>query len=93
MKNPIPFLRTVGLVEAGSFIVLVAIAMPLKYFAGLPVAVKIAGSIHGALFMALCLATSPRMATPDRHLQRRATAGASISLQTKPGPGPIRCRL
>jgi integral membrane protein len=55
MKNPIPFLRTVGLVEAVSFIVLVRIAMPLKYFAGLPVAVKIAGSIHGALFMALCL--------------------------------------
>ena len=27
--------------------------MPLKYFAGMPLAVTIVGSIHGALFIAL----------------------------------------
>ena len=51
MKNPIPFLRAVGLAEAVSFLLLLGIAMPLKYFAGMPIAVKIVGSIHGALFV------------------------------------------
>jgi integral membrane protein len=56
MKNPILFLRYAGLVEAVSFIVLIGIAMPLKYFVGLPIAVKLAGSIHGGLFVVLCAA-------------------------------------
>ena len=30
--------------------------MPLKYFAGLPMAVKIVGMIHGVLFLAFCYA-------------------------------------
>src|SRR5262245_25855359 len=51
MKNPIPLLRTIALVEGVSFLVLLCIAMPLKYFAGLPLAVKLAGWIHGVLFM------------------------------------------
>jgi len=44
-------LRAVGMVEAVSFLLLLGVAMPLKYFAGLPLAVKIAGWIHGLLFM------------------------------------------
>ena len=52
MKNPIPLLRIIALVEGVSFLVLLCIAMPLKYFAGLPLAVKLAGWIHGVLFMA-----------------------------------------
>ena len=43
MKNPIPFLRRVALIEAVSFLVLLGIAMPLKYLAGQPLAVKIFG--------------------------------------------------
>ncbi len=30
---------------------LLGIAMPLKYLAGIPAAVRIAGSLHGALFV------------------------------------------
>jgi integral membrane protein len=37
--------------EGISFLVLLGIAMPLKYVAGMPQAVKIVGSIHGALFI------------------------------------------
>ncbi|MBL7745127.1 MAG: DUF3817 domain-containing protein [Chitinophagaceae bacterium] len=44
--------RKTGIAEGISFIVLLLIAMPLKYFAGLPVAVTIVGSIHGILFIA-----------------------------------------
>jgi integral membrane protein len=35
---------------------LLGVAMPLKYFAGLPLAVRIVGSIHGGLFLLFCAA-------------------------------------
>jgi integral membrane protein len=54
--NPIPFLRKVALAEAVSFLLLLGVAMPLKYMAGMPVAVKVAGWIHGALFITFCVA-------------------------------------
>ena len=54
--NPIPFLRKVALVEAVSFLVLLGIAMPLKYMAGMPLAVKFAGWMHGVLFITFCIA-------------------------------------
>lgn len=55
-KSPIPFLRLITLTEAVSFLVLLLIAMPLKYLAGIPTAVKIVGWIHGALFVIFCFA-------------------------------------
>ena len=51
MKNPVRGLRRVALLEAVSFLVLLGIAMPLKYYAGMPAAVKIAGWVHGGLFV------------------------------------------
>ena len=48
-------LRTLAIIEGVSTLVLFGIAMPLKYFAGLPLAVRIVGSLHGALFVALVL--------------------------------------
>lgn len=56
MKNPIPFLRRIALVEGVSFLLLLGIAMPLKYLANLPVAVKVAGWTHGLLFVTFCYA-------------------------------------
>jgi len=44
--------RKVAFSEGISFLVLLLIAMPLKYLAGLPEAVKIVGWIHGVLFLA-----------------------------------------
>lgn len=49
-------LRIVGVAEGVSFIVLLFIAMPLKYVAGYPMAVTIAGSIHGFLFVTYVIA-------------------------------------
>ena len=46
-------LRTLGMIEGVSTLVLFGIAMPLKYLAGMPMAVTIVGSIHGFLFVAL----------------------------------------
>ena len=55
-KNPVPLLRTTALIEGVSFLILLAVAMPLKYLAGLPQAVKIVGWLHGLLFVAFCAA-------------------------------------
>jgi integral membrane protein len=41
----------VGHAEGVSFLILLFIAMPLKYMADLPMAVRIVGSIHGFLFI------------------------------------------
>ena len=51
MKNRISNLRLIGFIEGVSFIVLLLIAMPLKYYLDLPMAVKITGWIHGVLFI------------------------------------------
>jgi integral membrane protein len=51
LNTPIRRLCFVGVLEGISYLVLLGIAMPLKYFAGMPQAVRIVGSIHGALFV------------------------------------------
>jgi len=48
--------RLAAISEGISFIVLLFIAMPLKYFAGLPEAVKYIGWVHGLLFVLYVLA-------------------------------------
>src|SRR5688572_3128840 len=55
MMNPIPLLRVAALAEGVSFLALLLIAMPLKYVAGQPAAVKYVGWAHGVLFVALCV--------------------------------------
>lgn len=48
-------LRVLGIVEGCSTLILFLIAMPLKYAADMAWTVKLAGSIHGGLFVAYCL--------------------------------------
>lgn len=51
-ERSIQMLRKIGLAEGISFLLLLFVAMPLKYFMGLPEAVKFAGWAHGVLFVA-----------------------------------------
>ena len=44
-------LRLSGLLEGWSFVLLLFVAMPLKYFAGQPGAVRVIGMAHGVLFL------------------------------------------
>lgn len=44
--------RLLGIAEAISFLALLFIAMPLKYFWGMPNATQMTGAIHGGLFLA-----------------------------------------
>jgi integral membrane protein len=50
-NNLVNWFRKVAIAEGISFLVLILIAMPLKYFAGLPEAVKMVGWAHGVLFV------------------------------------------
>jgi len=43
--------RWVAYAEGASFLLLLLVAMPLKYWAGLPMAVRVVGSAHGLLFV------------------------------------------
>lgn len=52
MKKTFSNFRKVALAEGISFLVLLLIAMPLKYLANLPKAVTVVGSLHGILFIA-----------------------------------------
>jgi len=49
--NQLRMFRRVALAEGTSLLVLLFIAMPIKYFMGIPEAVKVVGWIHGLLFM------------------------------------------
>ncbi len=51
LSTPIGRLRVIGLIEGISFLLLLFVAMPLKYFAGFATAVKITGMAHGILFI------------------------------------------
>lgn len=72
VKNPISFLRAVGLVEGVSFLILLGIAMPLKYAAGISAAVKWTGWAHGVLFMIFGLALLRAMRAASWPLGRAA---------------------
>ncbi|MFD1143220.1 DUF3817 domain-containing protein [Larkinella insperata] len=56
LKSPLGRFRFIGILEGISYLVLLGIAMPLKYWANLPMAVKLVGWAHGVLFIAYMLA-------------------------------------
>lgn len=51
MKNTFSLFRKIAFLEGISFLILLFIAMPLKYFANIPMPVRIVGGLHGALFV------------------------------------------
>ncbi len=53
-RSPIGKLRVLGFVEGTSFVLLVLVAMPLKYWFGMPIFVRVVGTAHGVLFLWLC---------------------------------------
>ena len=55
MKSSLSVLRLLALLEGISYLVLLGIAMPLKYYYDKPNAVKIVGMAHGILFVLYCI--------------------------------------
>jgi integral membrane protein len=56
VKDPLQQFRIVAIAEAVSYLLLLGVAMPLKYYFELPLAVRIVGSIHGGLFVLYLIA-------------------------------------
>lgn len=71
-RTPLARLRIVGLLEGSSFLLLLGVAMPLKYLADMPMAVRIVGALHGALFL-LYLAAVAHVKFAHRWPMDRAT--------------------
>jgi integral membrane protein len=61
LATPIGRLRIIAFVEGCSYLLLLFVAMPLKYLAGMPLAVKVVGALHGGLFLIFCAALVPAM--------------------------------
>lgn len=55
-KTPLNRFRVIGFAEGISFLLLLGIAMPLKYIFDFAIAVTIVGTIHGVLFVLYVLA-------------------------------------
>ncbi len=53
-KSSVGRVRAVGMLEGISFLLLMGVAMPLKYAAGMPEAVRYTGWAHGLLFITYC---------------------------------------
>ena len=75
--TPLRQLRLVAFLEGTSFLVLLFIAMPLKYLAGLPLAVRIVGSVHGLLFLVFLAALFRAARQHDWPLSRSLLAFVS----------------
>ena len=59
LATPLSRLRLVGLLEGVSYLLLLGVAMPLKYVLGEPFAVRYVGMAHGILFVLYLLAMVP----------------------------------
>jgi integral membrane protein len=59
MKSGLSRLRVVGILEGVSFLLLLFVAMPLKYVWDQPLAVRYVGMAHGILFLLYLLAIVP----------------------------------
>ena len=55
MRKTYRWFRNIAFAEGVSFLVLLFIAMPMKYAASLPLAVTIVGALHGLLFIAFLI--------------------------------------
>jgi integral membrane protein len=64
----------IGRLEGVSFLVLLLLAMPLKYVAHWPVLVQIMGPVHGALFLAYCAAVFMLGANADWSAKKQGLA-------------------
>lgn len=91
LATPLARLRLVGLLEGVSFLVLLLIAMPLKYLADQPLAVRYVGMAHGILFMLYLLALVP--VALDRRWSWKTCAFAVLASVLPGGPFVFDARV
>lgn len=84
LKTSLGRLRIIGWWEGVSFLLLLGIAMPLKYFAGWPEAVRVVGMAHGVLFVLYVLAALHAAMEHDWPWKRTALVLAASVLPAGP---------
>jgi integral membrane protein len=67
-------LRLLSLVEGASYLVLVGVAVPLKYLAGEPGLVQVMGRVHGVLFVLFIIALARAAASASWRASKIAFA-------------------
>jgi len=82
VNKKLSWLRKAGIAEGISFLVLLCIAMPLKYFFKQPMAVTIVGWIHGLLFVSFVSLAWEVKSDRNKNLKWFATAFAAALLPT-----------
>ena len=79
LSNTLGRLRVTGILEGSSYIILLAIAMPLKYFADEPWLNKQVGLAHGILFVLYVILVIEVKIALDWSIRKMLVAlGASI---------------
>ena len=78
------FFKLSGALEALSYLLLLFVAMPLKYYAGKPIFVRWVGTFHGAFFVLFCLAVA--LAAWRQRWSLKVTAQAFLSSLFPFGP-------
>ncbi len=63
----VSWFKKVAIAEGISFLLLLLIAMPLKYFADMPLGVTIIGWAHGALFVLYIILVFPARAALNKN--------------------------
>jgi integral membrane protein len=91
LKTALGRLRVIGWWEGVSFLVLLGVAMPLKYFAGWPQAVRVVGMAHGILFMLYILAAI--QAALERDWPWKRTALVMLASVLPAGPFVVDAKL
>ena len=91
LSSPVGRVRLAGWIEGVSYLVLLVVAMPLKYLAGVPQAVTVVGWIHGGLFILLSLLVA--LAWLDKRLSFRQSVIVMIAALLPFGPFFIDRRL
>ena len=77
-------LRLTAWIEAVSFLLLLGVAMPLKYAWGQPQYVKVLGWVHGILFFAFCALLAGVHANANWPLRRSAVVFVAALLPFGP---------
>lgn len=82
MNKKLTWLRKAGIAEGISFLVLLFIAMPLKYLFGQPMAVSVVGWMHGILFVAFLFLAWEVKSDLNKNMRWFAFAFAAAILPT-----------
>jgi integral membrane protein len=91
LRTSLGRLRVIGMWEGVSFLVLLGLAMPLKYFAGMPLPVRIVGMAHGVLFLLYLWAAI--QAALEHNWTWRRTAAVFVASVLPGGPFLVDARI